>query len=239
MNALKAGYKTAFADGNAEQMADAQAQMAVLGGEVAQLRAGKQALEARKQTRDTSPQPQQQPSIEEQNEAFIQRQPPLVRDWLRDHPNYFTDQTFKNEVMAVAQYATVRKGLQPDSREYIDFVNAELGIGQPRDRETPTREDGNADNRTQPSGREVTQNNGQQPPRQDNTSRRMVAAPAGGSVPGARSGGGDQVYLSAAEKAFVATLRDHEGKPVSEVEYAREKLALQRENEIGPNARSR
>lgn len=224
MTNLKGQYKAAFAEGDAERMADIQANMALLGSRITTLEAGKRALEARKATPDTTTTTQQtapQPSEYERQENFIRQQPQRVQDWLRaNRERYFNDADFQQQVAAAAGYAQRIKRLDPSSQEYIDYVETEVGM-RPVQRPQQGGERPN-----QPAGRDPDERN----------DRRLVTAPAGGSVPNtapATGGGTEQVWLTKDEKEQAR--RDG----ISEVDWAKAKLELIREGQLGPNRRSR
>jgi|SRR5215469_1038252 len=232
MEALKGQQAAAYADGDGGKMADVQAKMAVLGGEIAQLTAGQKALEARKQTREQQPaQPVSVP--DDPRDIFIRNQPAIVQDWLRDHPQYFTDTAFQRRVAAAANYASQVKGIDIGSQEYIDFVNDEVGLTERRQADSQPREQSNG--RGRDADPDEPRDTGANQRRADQAHRRLTTAPAGGSVPSASAttnlSGGDRVVLTAEERAFARS------QGIDETEYARHKRDLQREGLIGVNAR--
>lgn len=219
MASLKSQYQAAYAEGDAAKLADIQADMSLVGARITQLESGKQALEARKQTRDAQP-TQQQPSAAEQRESWISQQPTNIRDWLRG-PNgdrYFGDAEFRDRVTRAATKAEREAGISVYSDKYVPFVEEELGL-----RKRPEAETARQQNRS--DGRDAND---------DRSQSRMVAAPAGGSVPNTNRGSSDdQVYLTREEKEQAR--RDG----ISEADWAKAKRDLIREGAIGPNARSR
>jgi len=234
MDALKASYTTAFSEGDGSKIADIQAQMAVLGGELAQLRAGKTAIEARKQAREADPgrqaQPQAsaQPSIEDQQDRWIRTTlPPRQQEWVRDHRDqFFSDQAFQRRVIRYAQEAQEDFGYDINSQDVIDHINQRLGLSQ-------------APGRTNGGGNGA----GERPPAQPSSAtrqdRRLTAAPAGGSVAGVGGGvsggggGANEVWLTREQKRIAAKLGMTEG------EYARHYRDGVNEGLIGPGAKSR
>jgi hypothetical protein len=227
MNGLKGQYKTAFTEGDADKLAEIQANMALLGSRITTLEAGKRALEARKATPDAQrrQETQSEPSESERQETFIRGQPPRVQDWLRaNRERYFNDTDFQQQVAAAAGYAQRIKRLDPGSQEYIDYVDYELGL---RQRPDPVAAQTN-ERTNQPAGRNPED-------RDNRNDRRMVTAPAGGSVPNTAqaSGGTEQVYLTREEKEQAR--RDG----ITEAEWAKAKLELIREGQLGPNRRNR
>jgi hypothetical protein len=138
------------------------------------------------------------------------------RDWVNDHPAYFNDPAFRDRVTATAGYAATK--MDRNSQEYIDFINEDLGLIE-RPSAPPPRE-----RREEQPGRSADSGAGS----------RMMAAPAGGSVPNAPRGETEgAVYLTAAEKEHARIFG------MSEADYAKHKRDLLREGLIGPNARNR
>lgn len=229
MDSLKRAHAAAFSEGDGPKLADIQAEMALLGGKITQLDAGKAQLEARKQARGTEQPREESSSIRDpmaEREAWISQQPRLVRDWVREHPEFFSDPAFHRRAVAAATYATDVEGYSPNSQEYIDFVNEKLGFGgRQRSEDAGARQEQN-----QPNGRDAGESQRQAQPR--STDRRMFAAPAGGSVQGtSRSSGQETVYLTKAEKELAAS------QGVTEAEWAKHKRDLMNEGLIGPGAR--
>ena len=210
------------AEGNFDEAAKLDAQMAKIGGRIAQLEDGKTELEQRIKNPPERP-AAAQPSMDERREQFIRSQPPRVQDWLRG-PNgqrFFTDQPFQERVAAAAKFAQSVKGIPIDSADYITYIEEQVGLRQPS-QEPPEQPSNGA--RPAPRGREA------------DTDRRMVTAPAGGATGGsvrANADGSTNVYLTRDEKDMAARMG------VSEAEYARNKRDLIAEGLIGPGARNR
>lgn len=218
MTALEGDYAAASAEGDFAKSAKVQREMAVLGGRIAQLESGRDALEIRikEPPADTARQADQQPSDQDRKESFIRGQPPRVQDWLRSDKGarYFSDNEFQRKVAAAASFAQSVKGISIDTQDYIDYIEEQVGLRQaapPAQQQQP------------PAGRNAED-------------RRMTTAPAGGSTGGAvrsNADGSTTIYLTPDEKA---TAR-REG--MTDVEYARHKRDLINEGLIGPGARNR
>lgn len=226
MAALKRESAAAFAEGNAEKLADINGEMALLGARINTLEQGKAAIEARRldaaggrAAPDDLPQRAADPA-QQQQEAWIRQRPPRVQDWLRDHPQFFTDPAFQRRVSAAAGYAETVKGLPPDSAEYVEFINGELGLG-PRTEPNPGPQGGR---QPDPAPRRADQT-------RSDPGARLVAAPAGGATSGTPRGGTQTVYLTAREKEAARA------SGISDAEYAAAKLELEREGVLGANAR--
>ena len=71
-----------------------------------------------------------QPAQSVEQSAFdkaIANSPPRSQAWLRSHPDYVTNTTLNNKANA-AHYSAVSTGLQPDTDEYFDYVERQLGL---------------------------------------------------------------------------------------------------------------
>jgi len=211
MESLKQQYEVAFTEGAGGKMAALNSEMAIVGAQIQALDAGKSQLEGRLAAAKAAP--QQAPAVD-QREQFMQGLTQRERDWVNDHPAYFNDPAFRARVMATAGYATNSRNMDRNSEEYIDFINQDLGLVERPSSPPPKREE--------------------QPGRSADSGARMMAAPAGGSVPNAPRGETEgAVYLTAGEKEHARIFG------MSEAEYAKEKRQLLKENLIGPGARNR
>jgi len=224
MTSLKSQYKAAFAEGDGEKMADIQAEMALVGSRITTLEQGKTQLEARRAAPVETP--SAAPSIDTQRQNYLQTLTPLERDWVSAHPEFFEDSAFQNKVAAAANDAMQFEGFARGSQRYIDHINHKMGFT------TPAREAPNGAG----SGGRSPDASAEAHSSATAADRRMIAAPAGGSVPNTSraTGGGDQpIYLTAGERRAAME------SGVTEAEYAKAKRELTRENLIGPNANNR
>lgn len=227
LNALATSKAGLIAEGKLDEAAQIDVQMAKIGGRIAQLEDGKLELEERIKAAPPEPQQRQETRQAPQGdpkEEFIRTQPAIVQTWLRG-PNgdrFFTDTSFQNRVAAAARYAQEIRGLPIDSQSYIDFIEEDVGLRQPQQRQAPPPSTGAAADGGH-RGREA-----------DASDRRMMAAPAGGATGGSVRSNGDgstTVYLTPQEKEMAAF------SGLTEAEYAKNKRDLLRENLIGPTAR--
>ncbi len=226
---LAAQKANALSEGDFTKASEFDAEMAKVGGRIAQLEAGRDELDLRikEPLPDAGRQPDQrqtrQDGPEAQREAFIRNQPPRIQDWLRSDKGarYFTDSAFATKVAAAASFAQNIKGLQIDSQAYLDYVEEQVGLRAPSDQgQQPQARD---------DRRPSTPGQGREP----DAGQRMTTAPAGGASDGSirrNANGTIEVYLTQEEKQQAA--RDG----VSEVEWARHKRDLIREGRIGPGA---
>lgn len=219
LTGLKAAYAAAMAEGDFAKGADIQAEMATTGARIVQLELGRDELDKRIKTAPEET-PQAPQSDYERKEAYIRTMPSKVQDWLRgaNGERYFNDRGFQQKVAAAASYAQNVKSIDPNSDRYIEFIETEVGLRQAA-AESPTA--------AQPGGAPAR---GRDP----DDARRMTAAPAGGSTAGSvrsNADGSTSVYLTPDEKDMARRMG------VSESDWAREKAAAIRANQIGPNAR--
>lgn len=220
MTALEAAYASAQAEGDFAASAKVQRQMAVLGGRIAQLETGRDQLDLRiKAAPEDDGQQQQQASDADRKEAYIRTMPSKVQDWLRG-PNgdrYFNDRSFQQKIAAAAAYAQNVKSISPESDQYIEFIETEVGLRPP-----PAQNQNGNGQQQNVRGRDP------------DDGRRMTTAPAGGSTAGSvrsNADGSTSVYLTSEEKDMARRMG------VSEAEWAREKAAALKANQIGPGAR--
>lgn len=233
---LKGQLAAANAEGDFTKAADLQGEMAVLGGRIAQLEAGRDELDLRIKTpaqdggRQGDQRDTRELTPEQRKENFIQQQPTRVQDWLRSDKGsrYFTDQDFARRVAAAASYAQNIKNLAIDSQAYIDYVEEQVGLRQAADT-GDARQSANA-------GGDSRQASTPGQGRTADVGQRMTAAPAGGASDGSvrrNANGTIDVYLTREEKEQASRMG------VSETEWAKNKRDLIAEGLIGSGARSR
>jgi len=122
--------------GNFAELGTAQRQLARLEAQLAQTEQQKLWLANAREQHKT--QRERQPTREE----YMSRFTPLQRDWIDRHPEYLTDQTYQNRVVA-AHHLTVSDGIQVDTPEYFRSVEKYAGAPGGRgpramEREEPT-----------------------------------------------------------------------------------------------------
>ncbi len=228
---LKGQLAVAMAEGDFAKTSDLQGEMAVLGGRMAQLEAGRDELDALIKTRPTGDAGRQadqrgprELTQEQRKENFIQEQPSRIQDWLRSDKGsrYFTDTDFARKVAAAASYAQNIKNLPIDSQAYIDYVEEEVGL-----RERPPPQEQRRDDRASSAPGQG---------RAADAGARMTTAPAGGASEGSvrrNPNGTIDVYLTPGEKELARI------QGFTDAEYAKNKRDLLAEGLIGPNARNR
>ncbi len=167
-----------------------------------------QQLEQGKTALEAQPKPKQAESVVETDpvEHVAKQLSPRSASWLRSHPEFARDAGKFNQ-MTGAHYMAIGKGMKPDSDEYFGFIEGQLGISENED---PTP---NADPTADTA--KVTGGRGAAPP----------AAPVsrGGNGTGSRP---NVVRLTAAEREMASMMK------MTDQEYAKNKLALQKEGKI-------
>lgn len=149
--ALKIEMKGAGDAGDFSRMAEISVRLGQLGAETLQLQQGKEQYERQRTTRvterpadpPTTPAPAAEPDAATATERGILRQVGAATreqflatrtqptaDWLRSHPEFFTDQSFNTRVMGADQLARGR-GITIDTPEYFKLIETESGVRQP------------------------------------------------------------------------------------------------------------
>jgi len=195
---LKTGYRDAMASGDYDRAAEIQQRMSDNAARLLQLENGKDALE--KQTRQ-APVYQQQPI--DPVEALASQLSPRSAAWVRNNPQFATDQRLFQKMIAAHNLA-VADGLTPDTDDYFATVEDALRIRRP----DPVYQDPMAETAT------VTQKRSAPP-----------AAPVsrGGTGTGSNP---NRVTLTAAEREMAQMMG------MTDKEYAVNKLALQKEGKL-------
>lgn len=164
---------------------------------------------------------QQHRSVEQEREAYLAQLNPRAANWIRSHPQYFTDPAFQQKVNGAAAYAQGVKGHDPSGDDYYRFIEEEVGLSQ---RAAPTPAPAPV------STAAVTQHRQSAPPP-------PVAAMAGrptsagpSNAPLANSNP-NHVPLTPQEREIARILfaKQKPTDPDPEVAYARNKQRLQRE----------
>jgi hypothetical protein len=196
---LKSGYSEAMAAGDYNRAAEIQQRMADNSARLLQLENGKEALE--KQVKQAPPAYQQQL---DPVEALATQLSPRSASWVRNNPQFATDQRLFQKMIAAHNLA-IADGITPDTDEYFSNIEDTLRIRRP----DPVYEDPMAHTAT------VTQKRHTAPP----------AAPVSRSGTGAGSRP-NVVTLTAAEREIAEMMG------MTNQEYARNKLSLQKEGKL-------
>lgn len=199
---LENNLAEAFASGDHRQAAAIQRQISANEARLLQLETGRDAMKS--QPRPPAPPPRMDPV-----EALASTLSPRSAEWVRRNPEYVRDAR-KMQEMVAAHQLTVARGAKPDTDEYFERVEAILGVGK-----KARSEEVDADPMSSASAP---------------AKGRIASPPAAPVSRGASGAGGNPrpnvVRLSAAEREMARDLG------VSEQEYARNKVALQREGKL-------
>lgn len=200
--------------------------MSKLAARIVSLETGKSEIE-----RVRSLPPVQQAPVAQQaptNETFLASLPARSADWIRAHPQFFSDQSFHDKVLAAAQFAENVKGLNHNSDDYFKFIEEESGVVT---RAAPA---------AQPTSAAAVVVTRDSPAPQTQPAQRPaapVAAAPSRSVPdmNGRPANPRSVTLSKEEREIARIMHPKlkPSDPDPEVVYARNKYALQQEGRIG------
>lgn len=184
-------------DADPKAKSDAYRKLARAEANITRLEDGKAAYEARLQAEKAKPK-QEAPRVDA-FEAAIANMPPLVKDWMRSHPDYMTDQR-KNAKIQALHWDVLDEGHGFGTQAYVESMEQKLGM-----REAPKK----VEEREEDEPRQRTTVVTQAPPTRD--------------VPSAGTGkpSSTKVTLTAEERE-IARLNE-----ISEIEYAKQKLKLQ------------
>lgn len=124
LNALETKLAAAHEAGEFGTVAKLQTQIAKAGARLVQLEDGKAALEAR-----AKEVPRQAPAGDER-EAYLARRTAPTAAWVRAHPQFFTDQSFRVKVESADGYVANVLGIARDTQEYFSKIEEAVGLRQ-------------------------------------------------------------------------------------------------------------
>lgn len=206
---LKGRLREARSTGDVDAEADILAEISANATRLVQLEQGKAEMEAAPKT-----EPRRAEPIIDPVEAVCARLSPRSAQWVRAHPEFARDQNKLNKMIAAHNIA-VSDGIAPDSDEYFAEVEGILKVSRTPDVSKTAEGDSALSDASQGSGRRASP----APP---------PAAPPnrGSDGGGSGSGNGNRVTLTSTEREMARNMG------MSDVDYARNKLALQREGKI-------
>ncbi len=199
-----AAWEKAEAEGDIKAKTDANRRLIRAEQSISVHEEAKRSYEAAKKEREAAPPPVQQP--EDPFEAALVHYPNEVRTWLRSHPEYVTDPK-KARKIATVHDDVIDDGHTFLSQDYFDVMEERLGLREAKPAPEP-----------------------QEPVRQPQARRPVVSsAPPSRDVPSAATGKptSSKVTLSPAEREIAAV------SGITETEYAKQKLKLQRLKQDG------
>lgn len=201
---LKANYRAALSNNDYDAAAEAQEQMSLNAAKLLQLENGKAAMEAELK----QPQPVREMARNiDPVEAFASQLSPRSADWVRQNPQFVTNPRL-NQKMIAAHNLALADEIPADTDEYFSFVESLL-----KPKSTQSRAETQSESAFS-SASTATQ--------------RRSSPPA---APVSRSGTADgkkttSVTLTSAEKEMAEMMG------MSHTDYAKHKLALQREGKL-------
>jgi len=199
---LENNLAEAFAAGDHRQAASIQRQISANEARLLQLETGRDAMKS--QPRQIAPPPRTDPV-----EALASTLSPRSAEWVRKNPEYARDPR-KMQEMVAAHQLTIARGVEPDTDDYFERVEAILGVGRQVHVDTVDAD---------PMSSAASPSRG-----------RIASPPAAPVSRGANGGGGNPkpnaVVLTATERAMARDLG------MTEREYAKNKIALQREGKL-------
>lgn len=201
---LKSNYRAALASGDFDAAADVQEQMALNAAKLLQLENGKAAMEAEPRQR------QEVRETEKNNdpvENFASQLSPRSADWVRRNPQFVTDPRL-NQKMIAAHNLAVADGYKADTDEYFSFVEDILKVPRRDETKAPAEESALSSAST---------------PTQRRTSPPAAPVSRSGTANGVRQ---NTVTLTAAEREMAEMMG------MSHADYAKNKLALQKEGKM-------
>ena len=202
---LKNRFRDAAATGDADLMAEIQETMSMNAAKLMQLEAGKTQLESR-------PKPTyEMPAPSDPIEAFASQLSPRSAEFIRKNPDCVTDAR-KNKIMINAHGLALSKGIQADTDEYFNFIADALDMPAPfRSARVEEGDDSALSSASAPSQRRSA------PP----------AAPVSRTAMNNSGTRPNVVRLSREEREMAQMMG------MTAEEYAKNKLALEREGKLG------
>jgi hypothetical protein len=245
-DSIKPLLEAALKDGDYGKAAELQMRAARVGARIERLEEAKGAYDA---VRPAPGQPRQAPQqtqgpdwnlpwTAEGFEAYLRTRTAMSAAWLREHPQFATDVSFRNAVGGAHEYISKTLRIAPDTPAYFAKLEESVGI-----RQAPTAPQPQPQPQPQPAAAPATPaapHSAAAPatPRQSApppASRPAPAAPPSNSVPspsGRPGPGGTTVTLSAEERRVARQTFTKESSPAvaagmdAEEAYARQKARL-------------
>lgn len=188
----KQSYKAAMEAGDYEAAAEAQAKLSEVAVKAQRIKEGKAELERRAEAVKNQP---------DQLEQYVSQLSPQSAAWVRKHPETVSD-AGKRDMLQRAHYKALGEGIRPDTQEYFQHMDLEMGYA------------------ARPAAQEEVDD--------DPAAQRQAIAPA---APVSRGGSAqvsnprpNVVRLTAAQREIAAACG------MTDAEYAKQLLAIQREN---------
>lgn len=224
-------------EGNFLEAGKLDLQIAEVGGNLANLKAGKiEAEDAKKKATDdaakrTAEPTRSQPSVTEAEDAWLATQDAVNATWIRaNRARFFTDKEFQRKASLYSQVA-IDEGIKTTDPRYIPFIESKLGMREAEP--APTTEAGKTTERSGADG------GGRAPV----TAAPRPAAPPSRSTPAMNGAVRTKVTLTPEEVAIARTTmtpeiigKNPDGSPRDPIAvFAARKLELEREGRVFTN----
>ena len=200
---LKQHYAAALQAGAFDKAAEIQEHMGINSAKLLQLENGRAAL----QSRLDNPPPQVQQPVDPVEQVASQLSPRSA-SWVRNHPQCITDKRLYQKMVGAHNIA-VADGYSPDTDEYFDFIENQMGFRRGAGRSTEVEVDEPMSAASAPA-----QRRGAPPP-----------APSSRAASG-NNGSKNVVRLSSEEREMAQMMG------MTPEEYGKNKLALKREGKL-------
>jgi len=201
---LKQHYAAALQAGAFDKAAEIQEHMGINSAKLLQLENGRAALQSRLENEKNQPAPQMADPVEQ----VASQLSPRSAAWVRNHPQCITDKRLYQKMVGAHNIA-VADGYSPDTDEYFDFIENQMGFRKPGGRVTEVEVDEPMSAASAPA-----QRRGAPPP-----------APSSRAASGT-NGSKNVVRLSSEEREMAQMMG------MTPEEYGRNKLALKREGKL-------
>jgi len=201
---LKQHYAAALQAGAFDKAAEIQEHMAINSAKFLQLENGRSALQARLESQQNQPEPMPADPVEQ----VASQLSPRSAAWVRNHPQCITDKRLYQKMVGAHNIA-VADGYSPDTDEYFDFIESQMGFRRGAGRSTEVEVDEPMSAASAPA-----QKRGAPPP-----------APSSRAASG-NNGSKNVVRLSSEEREMAQMMG------MTPEEYGRNKLALKREGKL-------
>lgn len=201
---LKQHYAAALQAGAFDKAAEIQEHMGINSAKLLQLENGRSALQARLENEKNQPAPQMADPVEQ----VASQLSPRSAAWVRSHPQCITDKRLYQKMVGAHNIA-VADGYSPDTDEYFDFIEGQMGFNRNSTRHTEVEVDEPMSAASAPAQKRGAPS----------------AAPSSRTASG-NNGSKNVVRLSSEEREMAQMMG------MTPEEYGKNKLALKREGKL-------
>jgi len=189
--ALKRDYTAAMEAGEFGKAADIQGDMSLAGARQVSLENGKRAIEEQMEAAKKAPPARDQPSVTDRQEEFLRAIPATSAQWIRAHPQYFSDARFKTKVDAAAAYLEQVEGITYENPDYYTRIEQATGL-----REKAAPADGDVSSAAATVTERASPANGTKPAAQKPAQRVVPAAAPSRTVPNSTGNGNGKISVT-------------------------------------------